>query len=649
MRRTLLILFVLQLGGLALVQLSPASGQDQSNLIPITPPANWERIITTVPDPTPIPVELTPLPGPPDALAPNSIGSDSCEGAVALPYQYGLNEEVGDQTAVGLFGINANDPSLSGCFARPTTNSRGYRSAWYRFDNFELLPNTIIPRDGSGVKGRLVVRTEPNDDYRRDYDTVIALYQADDCTNLAQLTCNDDNYALFSQASIPIVDGQRYYIQVVDFQAASSGPISVKLVAEVIPDSEWTSRPSLPQPTSRNAVVAVGSQVYVIGGQTLLQQQGRRTGRTYRYDTNTNQMTELATMPAGKTLNGEGYSNGDAQLIGQKIHMPSGDIGALNTYDGTHWVYDIATNSWEIYSAANGQVDPPWGPPPGSGVPGFTEVVPFALGNQEGMYVVGGLTGDFFSDNASARTYRYVDGDPGFWQTLSSMITPRYAHTGVVLGNGRVCVVGGLTDGPSLVTNGECYFPTSAPPGWQVSVGDLNVPRYLAGSALGPDGRWYVFGGYDANNNPVQEIEVFDPNTATWNILGQNYHISSPPLGWVRGEFVGESLWLFGGEQAANLLVSHVQSNRLPVDPRLIRGQVFLPLVGNHRRGATLTTAVALPLNYELRNSFTERDDIYQVYFTDVGFAEEIVITLDHIPYGSDYDVLVYNENKQLV
>lgn len=653
MRRTLAVLLILFVGGLALSTLQPVRSQNESHLIPITPPANWERIITAVPEPTPIPVELTPLDNPPDITAPSSVGADSCGGAVALAYSYDLQNVMSDQTAVSSFLVNDDDPSLAGCFARPTTNSTGYRSVWYRFDNFTTIPETIVPQDGSGVNGRLVVRTEPNEDYRQNYDTLIAVYAADDCTNLTRLTCNDDTYALLSEVSIPVADGQRYYIEVVDINAPASGPLTVNLVAEVIPSGEWDARSPLPQPTSRNAVVMDGSQAYILGGQTFLQGQGRRTGRTYRYDTNTGDLTELALHTAATTIAGEGYSNHNAVLVGDKIHMPSGDIGAPDTYDGTHWVYDIPSNTWEIYSAENGYVDPPWGPRPGTDVPGFTEVTPFALGDQVGLYVLGGLTGTFFAADAGARgsTFRYVEGsgnDPSFWQILSSMNTPRYAHTGVVLGNGRVCVVGGLSDGPSLITNGECYFPTSSPPGWQVSVGDLNVPRYLADSAIGPDGRWYVFGGYDATSNPVEEVEVFDPNTGTWEILGINYHITAPRLGWVQGGFVGPRLWLFGGEQAVNIPVSQVQVNRLPIDP-VATSQQFLPLISFSDPGQSLESAWPLTLNETAVNSFTEAGEVYHIYRFDLTQTTNFVITLDNIPFGSNYDLLMYNDNKEVV
>ena len=649
MRRTLIILFTLLFGSLMWVQQPPASGQNDSHLIPITPPANWERMITA--DPTPIPVELTPLDEAPDIFALTGIGADSCEGAVALPHQFGVSDIMSDQTAVTTFSITGSDPNLSGCFNRPTTNNTGYRSVWYRFDNFTNLPNTIIPQDGTGVNGRLVVRTEPNEDYRQNYDTVIAIYAGNDCNNLARLTCNDDHYALLSEASIPVADGQRYYIQVVDFVGQISGPLNISLVAEVIPDSTWSStneQTPLPQPTSRHSVVMVGHQAYIIAGQIFAQTGfAQRTGHTYRYDTRTGETFDLADHPAGETTFGSGYSNSDAALLNGKIHMPSGDVGSPDGFRGSHWVYDIALDQWRRYSAAEGEVDPPWGSPVGTNAPGFTQVEAFTTGNQQGLYVIGGLTGEFFAADAgaSARLYRYVDGSPGFWQQLPSMNTPRYAHAAATLSDGRVCVVGGLSNGPALITNGECYFPNG---NWQVSVGDLNVPRYMAGSAVGPDGRWYVFGGYDSASVPVKEIEVFDPTTASWNVLGRNYQIAAPPLGWVRGGFVGTTLWLFGGEQANNILVSQVQSNHLPIAP-VTNAQIFLPMVGAGMAGQTLNTAVPLTIGLPHRASFTQPGEVYHTYSFDLTQTSDMTIILKDIPFGSDYDVLLYNYNKVLI
>ena len=91
------------------------------------------------------------------------------------------------------------------------------------------------------------------------------------------------------------------------------------------------------------------------------------------------------------------------------------------------------------------------------------------------------------------------------------------------------------------------------------SIASPNIRRFNAGSAVGPDGRWYVFGGttlivptsgspYLA---PVATTEVYDPTTNTWTSLSQHYNLGSidnntPNRAWPRGGVVGDTIWVLG-------------------------------------------------------------------------------------------------------
>src|SRR4051812_30390885 len=74
------------------------------------------------------------------------------------------------------------------------------------------------------------------------------------------------------------------------------------------------------------------------------------------------------------------------------------------------------------------------------------------------------------------------DGSPD--SPGGTLVTPRYLHTGTLLANGRVMLVGGLV--PDVTPSCEIYNPVSN--SW-APTGSLHVGRYGHGSVLLADGR----------------------------------------------------------------------------------------------------------------------------------------------------------------
>ena len=74
----------------------------------------------------------------------------------------------------------------------------------------------------------------------------------------------------------------------------------------------------------------------------------------------------------------------------------------------------------------------------------------------------------------------------------------------------------------------------------------LNQARYFASSAVDSRGNWYVFGGYDDSDNIVAITERYDSNTNQWLVMNPGYSVV-PPRAWSRGDFVGNKLWIIGG------------------------------------------------------------------------------------------------------
>jgi hypothetical protein len=575
--------------------------------------------------------------------APTTAGQ-SAESAAAIILSYPNALIYGDQTNTSNFTSNANDPALS-CLAGSPFNQRGYRSAWYKLN--------------PPASGDIVLETLPNSDYRANYDTVIAVFVGTP-GSLTEIACNDDETAFFSHLTLPVAQGQTYYIEVVsrDFSVGARPPV-LNFRAELIPGKTWEIVGQLPFALTGHSVVPHGNDLYIVGGFTNINPTmgsgGDRSSSFYKYNTSTGTLTILPDMPASPAPGGAGYGYAEAAISRNLLHMPSGFVGTNGAYDGTHWVYDLTTNEWRVFSAANGQVDPPWGPPPGNNVPGWAAVLDHEFGLQRGIYVIGGLRGTFRTGTntlPSANAYLMLDTGSGYnWLNLPNMSNARYAHTAVRVGR-DVCVVGGLTvvdGGDGILSSGECYRPTAEPPGWYALGDTLTVPRFMAESALGPDGRWYVFGGIDATGNYVPQTEVYDFNSGTWSIIQSNYWLGSPALAWPRGGFVGGTLWSVGGQQQGGPAALPI-IQRLNIFPtNNAPHTVYLPFIANPQaRGLSLLGAIPIFPGQTATHLF-QAGDAYHIYTFYLPDTRAMQFTLFNIPPSYDYDLLLYTSQKQFM
>ncbi len=637
MRRT--AVFLVGLTALVLLLAPWATAAPAARSVPVTPPA-----------PLPaggVPVVLEPA-TPADI---QTQAADACLAAAELEFQYDQVLKVGGVTDVSGFGREPGDPNLSACFFEQPSNPAGYRSAWYKFT--------------APVGGTLVVKTGSNADYRRNYDTTVAIFEdlgvtPDTCTDLALRGCNDDAHGILSEATARIEGGRTYYVEVVDRVLATTGQVQLNVEATILPDPTWNTTTTLmPEPLSRHAVVISGTRAFILGGETRAGTAPIRTGNTWRYETTTNEWFLLADLKIGQTSNGEGYANTDAVRMGNEIHYVSGSIGSPTEYEGQHWIYSIPGNSWSRGLDVN------WAASPAGKPVGYSELVEYQSGSQTGFYLVGGLTGRFLAADpsmvgASDIFYRYVDtGASKVWQALPPMTRARYAQTAAAINN-LVCVVGGLTTGLNgsgqlenqLIFDGECYNTLTG--SWQPNVGSLNHPRYMAGSAVGPDGRWYVFGGVDQFGNYVPFVEVHDFVTATWEVLPANFNVDQPPLAWTRGGFVGDTLWLFGGEQQGNptaVPVPLVQYKKFPrVSSFTGTKFTYFPFLqlGGAAAGKTPATAERLTVGLPAQGSFEGIGDVYDV-FSFAWPGGQFTGTLTNIPFGSDYDLILLDSRKNFM
>lgn len=102
------------------------------------------------------------------------------------------------------------------------------------------------------------------------------------------------------------------------------------------------------------------------------------------------------------------------------------------------------------------------------------------------------------------------------WQPGPDLNYPRYNHTATLLPDGRVVVIGGITDtsNATRLNSAEVYDPATN--SWTLYANGSNSLRNQHTATLLKDGRILVVGG-DANfGGVVNSAEIFDPVTGTW-------------------------------------------------------------------------------------------------------------------------------------
>ena len=585
------------------------------------------------------PVELEPVDPPPAApSATTDHASDLCTTAAPLALEAGTG---GDQSLVSNMTASPSDPVLSCMWGSPT-RQRGYRTVWYRFE----APAT----------GRLVVSANFNPaNYEQSYDTVIAVYHSADggCASLTSIACDDDTHGFLSEASAFVQDGEDYYIEVADWSLGVQGDATLNL-GVVLQESDrlWRRLPqAMPDPRTRHAVVTDGRSLYIIGGEDEI---GHREGATWQFDTRTRAWTQLAPMPAPGGF--FGYSRTSAAYLNGRIYIPSGFVGDDNTFTGVHRVFTLPTNSWSTSTPA------PW--PNGRPV-AYTQVAPDPAGNR--YFVVGGLlSGDGdpappSEEEVSATLLSFrpdSNGTGGSWSEHPGMSRGRYAHSAALIATDegrKVCVTAGIgkddeDDSIAVVLrSAECYNISSGQ--WE-AIAPLTIGRFSAGSAVGPDGRWYIFGGVGVDQDgafvPVLKTEVYDPATNTWEVLDSRFDLV-PGRAWPRGAFVNGALWVFGGEQTPD----HPDRQVIPLVERLLRPHldVLLPVVSSLdltplEPNDAFPTALPLALNQPRWHDFDSLEDYFDVFRFNVPAAGTFEVIVDDIPGSHDYDLFLYTPNK---
>jgi hypothetical protein len=251
-------------------------------------------------------------------------------------------------------------------------------------------------------------------------------------------------------------------------------------------------------------------------------------------------------------------------------------------------------------------------------------------------------------------------------------------HTAAWIAGKGICVVGGLTtaipagetqpvtmiaqgDGVGTnLTGAECLLPFPAGPGVWQPIADMHFPRYGAGSAVGPDGRWYVFGGL-SETAAIAETEVYDPATNTWQLLDGSFNLGGlpnlPAREWPRGGFVGSTLYAIGGNTyilpsngvPIRGALSLVERLRFPPEifPQAYQSQ--MPMVALNAGNLFLAQAIPLALGVAAEGNFVANEQFYNAYYFDWPAFGRVTAHLSQIPDDWNLDLAVYNHDKQIL
>ncbi len=136
--------------------------------------------------------------------------------------------------------------------------------------------------------------------------------------------------------------------------------------------------------------------------------------------------------------------------------------------------------------------------------------------NNQKVLIAGGNTSSTGASLATAEIY-----DPGtgkFTATTGSMTVGRQLHTATLMIDGRVLLVGGMSDPDTVVDSAEIYDPTTN----RFTAVSAAMSSARAGHAATrlKDGRVYFVGGYSTSDSFTSElstVESFNPSTEAFN------------------------------------------------------------------------------------------------------------------------------------
>jgi hypothetical protein len=209
--------------------------------------------------------------------------------------------------------------------------------------------------------------------------------------------------------------------------------------------------------------------------------------------------------------------------------------------------------------------------------------------------IIGGYSSDAGGRAGTLATAEIYDPATGAFRTVESTATARANHSAVALGDGRVLIVGGLSEfqpqggGRGYLGSADLFDPSSEV--FTAAAGSLTTERSGASATLLPDGDVLVAGGGNSFGSPLS-AELFDPGLQRFTKAGDTSSLKTitvAPLladgrvfmpGAGRAPDGGSELYLPGGRPVST--PSPLASERPPI--------IGVPVSGvTLRRGHTAT------------------------------------------------------------
>jgi N-acetylneuraminic acid mutarotase len=427
-----------------------------------------------------------------------------------------------------------------------------------------------------------------------------------------------------------------YFIEIADWQAGGNAIKTLDISLQIDNyDTFWQTVSSGSfVPTSRHASVVIGSNIYLLGGRNG---NGNLLNNFQKLDTTTGTWQNIVPgIPNGGLLN----TTAVYLPSPKRIYMPGGSIQSSDqAYTRDHQIYDFNTGIWDTASTPVGG---------GNVFEAFAYAAAAPNNANDGYFLTGGIVGPSLVVSSTVRDQvLFYQPATDQWTVKKEMTSPRYGHVAANVG-GRLCVAGGLnTNGSTnvLIPDGECASGIS-PSSW-ASIGNMMVPRYYAHSSVGPDGRWYIYGGIDGTGAVVPEVEVYDPATNSWSVLGVRYDLGGQdgkPVVWPGGGFVGNYLWMAGGSfdatgASANPQVAKVQ---------ILGGSLYLPVIFSttNANNHSFTDAVYLPLNNTISQNFPSSRTLVNVYRFELSQVSTINVALTGVASDAVVNLYLFGDNK---
>jgi hypothetical protein len=165
--------------------------------------------------------------------------------------------------------------------------------------------------------------------------------------------------------------------------------------------------------------------------------------------------------------------------------------------------------------------------------------------------------------------------DPGsgnFRFTAGPLKVPRYFHTATRLMNGMVLIAAGSAGALNLgaLSSAELFDPASG--SFLPLAGSLRRERLFHTASLLQTGEVMLVGGQDRNGHPVSEIEIFDPATGTFRVVGHLNQARSNHSATQRIVSVGDDEVLVAGGASSHAATDSVESIRYDAGCRCISG-----------------------------------------------------------------------------